>query len=453
MFIQQIYTKCLSQASYYIESDGVAAIVDPLRDTDQYLKIAAHRKAQITFVFLTHFHADFVSGHMELAAAAGALIVLGPKAKPHYPAVIARDKEAFTLGSCRIQVLHTPGHTIESSCFLLYDEKNRPHALFSGDTLFIGDTGRPDLLSGNLSAAELAGMLYDSLQDKLKVLPDDVIVFPGHGAGSACGKNLGNETRSTIGAQKQSNYALQLGRELFIASVTTGQPFAPPYFSRDAAINRNGYESLENVLSQSVQPLTAERFRKEMNNGALVLDTRAAAAFGKSFIRGALNIGLEGQFAQWAGTVIDFDAPLLLVTEPGTEREAIIRLARIGYDHVIGYLQHGMDAWPGEADAISTVSITDWQFNHHDYQLLDVRRAAEYSASHLYHSLHIPLEQLAERLQELHPEKQYALYCAGGYRSMIAASLLRRNGFRHLLNIEGGIASVKAIYPELLASA
>lgn len=453
MFIQQIYTQCLSQASYYIESDGIAAIIDPIRDVDNYLKLAAQRKAQISYVFLTHFHADFVSGHMELAAAAGALIVLGPHASPHYPAVIARNRESFTLGRCRVEVLHTPGHTLESSCFLLYDEKDKPSALFSGDTLFIGDVGRPDLLSGNLDARELAYMLYDSIRDKIKSLPDDVIVYPGHGAGSACGKNLGKETISTIGEQKRTNYALQLERNDFIDAVTAGQPFAPPYFFKDAAINMNGYESLDSVLKQSVQGLTAERFRKEIAGGALVLDTRDAAGFGKGFIKGAVNIGLDGQFALWAGTLLPFDVPLLLVTAPGSEREAIIRLARIGYDRVTGYLANGMDAWKaagGETDQVETVSISTWQFIHPGYTLLDVRRPGEFQQGHLRKALHIPLEQLESRLQELGREQRYAVYCAGGYRSMIAVSILRRNGFEHLLNIEGGIAAVKIVYPGLI---
>lgn len=453
MFIQQIYTACLSQASYYISSGSVAAIVDPMRDTGGYIKIAAERKETIRYVFLTHFHADFVSGHLELAEKTGAVVVLGPHAKPHYKAFIAEDGESLILGDCEVEVIHTPGHTIESSCFLLYNEQKDPYALFSGDTLFIGDVGRPDLLSGNYKAEELAFMLYDSIRTKLSVLPDNVILYPGHGAGSACGKNLGKETESTIGAQRTSNYAFRLTRQEFIDAVTTNQPFAPPYFFKDAAININGYENLDTVLKQSLKPLGAEAFKNEMAKNALILDTRDAGAFGKEFIKGAINIGLDGQFALWVGTLIEFNSPLLLITEEGEEKRSIVRLARIGFENVCGYLRGGMPAWKeasGDCDSIPTVNAGKWQNMRLKYRPLDVRRRTEYDDHHLPNAVHIPLEELIPRMKELDRSAQYAVYCAGGYRSMIAASILKKNGFGQLINIEGGIAAVKKIYPELI---
>ncbi|MGZ4033959.1 MAG: MBL fold metallo-hydrolase [Bacteroidia bacterium] len=452
MLIQQIYTKCLSQASYYIESEGTAAIVDPIRDIDCYVKMADERKAKIRYVFITHFHADFVSGHLELAKKTGAIIVFGPHAKPHYPALVAEDSQYLSVGKCKIEVLHTPGHTIESTCFLLYDENKKPYAIFSGDTLFVGDVGRPDLLSGNLDAKELASMLYDSIQKKIKILPDEVIVYPGHGAGSACGKNLGKETQSTIGEQKKLNYALRLGKEEFITAVTTDQPLAPAYFFKDAQININGYENLDNVLQRSLKALSVNDFKEERDKGAIIIDVREASAFGRQFIKGAINIGLDGQFAIWAGTLIDFNHPLILVTDPGKEKESMIRLARIGYDNIKGYLDGGIISWTNakeETDSIETVTIKELK-SLTVYYLLDVRKQSEFEKEKIPESLHIPLEELNSRMHELDINNNYAVYCVGGYRSMIAASILRRNRFKNILNIEGGITKIKNTFPELV---
>lgn len=458
MKIHQIYTKCLAQASYYIESEGTAVIIDPIRDIDCYLEMASEGKATIKYVLVSHFHADFVSGHLELAKKTGAVIVFGPQAKPNYPAMIAEDHEILFVGNCKIELLHTPGHTIESSCFLLYDENSKPHALFSGDTLFVGDTGRPDLMSGNLGAKELALMLYNSIRTKIKSLPDDVIVYPGHGAGSACGKNLGKETWSTIGEQKKMNYALKFSREEFIEVVTTNQPLAPAYFFKDAQININGYESLDTVLKKSLKALSADDFKKEMNAGAIVVDARTSLAFGEKFIKGSVNIGLDGQYAIWVGTLIDFNHPLLLVTNEGEEKETIIRLARIGYENIKGYLNKGISAWTeakGETDSIKTVAINKMgSLADKDlYIFIDVRNHAEFDKEHKIDSVHIPLEELNKKMDKLDKEQRYAICCAGGYRSMIAASILKRNGFDLILNIEGGVNSIKITNPELLEMA
>jgi hydroxyacylglutathione hydrolase len=456
MFIQQIYTKCLAQASYYIESEGMAAIVDPIRDIDSYLQIAQERKAKIKYVFVTHFHADFVSGHLELANKTRAIIVYGPRSKPHYPALVAEDEEYLHLGKCKVEILHTPGHTIESSCFLLYNESEKPYALFTGDSLFVGDVGRPDLLSGNLDASELASMLYNSIQTKIKLLPDDVIVYPGHGAGSACGKNLGTETWSTIGEQKKTNYAFNLSKTEFISAITKGQPTVPAYFFKDARININGYESLDKVLKHNLNPLSAEKFKEEMDADAIVLDSRTALEFGKKFISSSINIGFDGQYAIWAGTLIDFNHPLLLVTDSGEERNAVIRLARIGYENIKGYLKTDIsdfeNHYPDLIDSIETISIDELNLINlnQQYILLDVRKQSEFESERLPHSIHIPLDELIPGIKELDKNKVYAVYCAGGYRSMIAASILKKNGFENILNIKGGINQIKNNFPELI---
>lgn len=453
MYIQQIYTNCLAQASYYIESDGDVAIIDPMRDVSQYLDLAKERSSRIRWIFLTHFHADFVSGHLELARKTKAQIVLGPRANPLYKAIIAEDHEMFSLGACKVEVLHTPGHTIESSCFLLYDEDRKPHSVFTGDTLFVGDVGRPDLLSGNLDAEDLADLLYDSIQKKIKTLPNHLNVYPGHGPGSACGKNLGKETISTIAEQKKRNYAFQLSKEDFIEAVTTDQPIAPAYFFKDAKINVEGYEDLNVVLFKSLKPLPSYKFRSEMNNQVTVLDTRSGSEFANFHIKNSINIGLDGQFAVWAGTLIDFDRPLLLVSEPGKEEETIIRLARIGFEKVEGYLSGGIQSWHFDelTDSIESLSAAEWLFRRKDIQLLDVRRNAEFEKERMSDAVHIPLEQFPTRIKELDKNKSYAIYCAGGYRSMIAASMLKRAGFKKVVNITGGIAAVKKVYPELVA--
>jgi hydroxyacylglutathione hydrolase len=455
MYIEQIYTNCLAQASYYIESNGEAAIIDPMRDIEIYLSLAKSRNAKIRYVFLSHFHADFVAGHLDLAAKTNALIILGPQALPQFPAFIAEDKYHFPLGNLKIKILHTPGHTIESSCFLLLNEDGKPHALFTGDTLFIGDVGRPDLLSGNLSKEELATMLFYSINEKIRPLPDDVIIYPGHGAGSACGKNLGKERWSTLGEQKKSNYALSgISREEFIFLVTSEQPNAPAYFFKDAAINSNGYDSLDQILDKSLNAMTTDEVKKEMANGALILDTRSSAGT-KTFIKGSVLIGLDGQFAVWCGTLIDFDQELILVTEPGKEKETIIRLARIGFENVKGFLHASIEEWSkngGETDQIISVDDCNELKNivsDKSYILLDVRKRAEVNEK-IPHSVLIPLDELNAQLPSLSRKDKYLVYCVGGYRSVMAVSLLKRQGFENLINVSGGINKVKNTCTELI---
>ena len=453
MYIEQIYTNCLAQASYYIESDGLVAIVDPMRDIEMYLELAKRRNAKIKYVLNTHFHADFVSGHLDLATKTDAIVVFGPNALPKYRAFIAEDNECISLGKIKIQVLHTPGHTIESSCFLAIDENNIPQAIFSGDTLFIGDVGRPDLMSGNLSKEVLGSMLYDSLNQKIKTLPDSVIVYPGHGAGSACGKNLSKETKSTIGEQKKYNYALgNMSKGQFIEMVTSDQPPVPAYFFKDAQINISGYDNLDSVYSKSLIPLSIEETKNQIANGAMVLDTRSSLKFAKKIIKGSVNIDLDGQFAVWAGTLIDIDQPLIIVAEKGREKEVITRLARIGFENVRGYLKDDISQWSGEVDSIEVVNISevDFELVNPCSFLLDVRKLDEVAKEKMKKSYHIPLHELKNRLNELDNTKTIFVYCVSGYRSMIASSILKRNGFKNVLNIAGGINQVKNEHPELL---
>lgn len=455
MFVRQFYTSCLAQASYYIESAGNAAVIDPLRDVDCYIDLAAQQKAVIRYVFITHFHADFVSGQLELAHKTGATIVLGPKATPAYLARIAADNEEFDLGTCKIKVLHTPGHTVESSCFLLYDEQNLPYALFSGDTLFIGDVGRPDLLSGNLDAKTLAAMLYDSIDSRIKPLPDKLILYPGHGAGSACGKKLGNETSSFIGVQKVMNPAFMMNKEDFIEFVTTDQPPVPAYFFKDAKINKTGTTDLSHVLASGMHSLTSEAFGTELAAGAQVLDTRNVGSTEHVVVKNALHIGLDGQFAIWAGSVIDFEKSLLLVCDPATEKEAITRLARIGFDKCIGYLEGGMEAWQDSGGEVSSIGIVSPEMlstatlQNENCVLLDVRRRAELEEKgYIDASFNIPLEELKKGMTLLNKEHSYFLFCAGGYRSLIAATMMKSAGFRSVYSVEGGIAAIKLVHPD-----
>lgn len=346
MFVKQLYTGCLSEAAYYIESDGKAAVIDPLRDIDAYLQIAAERNASIQYIFETHFHADFVSGHLDLSKATGATIIYGPGTETGFSFYKATDGEIFQLGQLSFEVLHTPGHTLESTCYLLKDEQGKPHAVFTGDTLFVGDVGRPDLSSGDLSKEELASMLYDSLQNKIVILPDDVMVYPAHGQGSSCGKNLGPESYSTIGEQKQSNYALQnKSREQFIKEVTEGLGEPPLYFPINAKINKEGYDSLEEIMKQALTKLTIDDIKlKVQQEDVLILDTRKSEEFAEQFIPGSISIGLDGRFAEWAGTLLPFNKPILLITEEGKEKESIVRLARVGFSTIIGYLEGGFQA-------------------------------------------------------------------------------------------------------------
>ncbi len=436
MYVKQLYTNCLAHAAYYIESDKEAVVIDPLRNPEPYLELAKERGAKIKYILETHFHADFVSGHIDLANATGAAIVFGPNAMPEYKAYIASDHEVLRVGNSEIEVLHTPGHTIESTCFLFSDKNSDSRYLFTGDTLFVGDVGRPDLLSGNLPKETLAAMMYDFLQSQIKTLPDETIVYPGHGAGSACGKNIGSSSFSTIGGERSTNYALLIeDKDQFIKAVTADLPIAPGYFFKDAVLNKKGTELYHSVLKMSLTPLSLSKFNSLRRPGTVVLDTRDPLAFAAGFIEGALNIGLNGDFAVWAGLFISPEAPILLIVDPGKEKEAIERLARIGFDNVLGYLNGGMDTWFTQKykyEHILTVSGADMSklainFN---YDLLDVRNRLEVSRDHISGSTHIPLNELKGRIAGLDKNNSWLIYCAGGYRSMIAASFLLANGFR-----------------------
>ncbi|HYC84553.1 MAG TPA: MBL fold metallo-hydrolase [Chryseosolibacter sp.] len=445
MYIEQLYTNCLAEAAYYIESGGEAAIIDPLRETEPYLNLASERGTKIKYVFETHFHADFVSGHLDLARKVNAPIVYGPEANPHYAFYSAKDGEEFKVGKLVIKVLHTPGHTPESSCYLLYDENGRPHAIFTGDTLFVGDVGRPDLLDGVMSQEQLAGLLYESLNRKIKTLPDDVIVYPAHGPGSACGKNIGKETYSTIGHQKRFNYALKdMSRDEFITKVTDGILPPPQYFFEDARINKEGYDPIEDVIRKNQNPLTSEQFNSEVRNGAIILDTRKADDFEKGFVPGSINIGLNGQFAVWVGTLIDINKPIVLITEPGKEYESILRLARVGYEKVIGYLSGGAGGWNGKLETVKSVTAEELKLElKKGHAVLDVRKPGEWSASHLKSAKFFPLSDFPGNLSELNKDETYVVHCGGGYRSMTAISIMKNHGFKNLINVYGGFGAME----------
>jgi hydroxyacylglutathione hydrolase len=452
MFIKQFYTGCLSEAAYYIESEGEVAIIDPLRDTAEYIKLVSEQNAGIKYIFETHFHADFVSGHIDLGKQTGAPIIFGPGAKTGYEVYNCKDNEIFKLGKISIQAIHTPGHTLESTCYLLRDENDKPHAIFTGDTLFVGDVGRPDLSSGNMSSAELAGIMYETIQYKILPLADDVIVYPAHGAGSSCGKNMGPETFSTIGEQKKSNYALQpQSKEDFIAAVTGGLAVAPKYFSINATINRQGYESLDSIKQKGLTPLTITDIKKLQHEDALILDTRHATVFTKGFIPGSIFIGLEGRFAEWAGSLLSFDKPMVLVTDPGREEESVIRLSRVGFDKIQGYLKGGFECWQtaGEpVDMIIDIEADELAMDlPHDPNLLvvDVRRETEFADGHIADARNLPLNEMNDVLNLSHFEDNQNVYlhCAGGYRSVIAASLLKREGTHNLRNVLGGWNKIK----------
>ena len=450
MIIEQLYTGCLAQGAYYIESEGEAAVIDPLRETAPYQKKAERNGARIKYVFETHFHADFVSGHIDLAKKTGATIVYGPTAQTRFESYNAKDGEVFKLGKLTIKALHTPGHTPESTTYLLVDEHGKNHAIFTGDTLFIGDVGRPDLaIKGNLTEQDLAGMLYDSLHSKIIPLGDDVIVYPAHGAGSACGKNMSKETTDTLGNQKRFNYALRAQtKEEFIQAVLDGLTKAPAYFAENARLNKEGYEAIDDVMERGHQALSPEAFEAAVNEtGALVLDVRDAPDFAKGFIPNAINIGLHGQFAPWVGALIpDLKQPIALVTAVGEEEEAVRRLARVGYDHSIGYLEGGFSSWQKagkEVDAIDSVSAGEFAQQHGEGTVVDVRRPDEFAVEHVQEAKNWPLETLNEHLTEVDKTERLYIHCAGGYRSMVAASILKARGFDNLVNVEGGIAAIK----------
>lgn len=453
MKVEQLYTGCLAEAAYYIESNGEAAIIDPLREVKPYIERAAQDGAKIKYVLETHFHADFVSGHLDLAKQTGATIVFGPTAQPNFAAHTAQDGEMLKVGNVTIKVLHTPGHTMESSSFLLLDENGKEVAVFTGDTLFIGDVGRPDLaVKTDLTREDLAGHLFDSLRNKIMTLPDDVTVYPGHGAGSACGKKMAKETESTIGLQKQFNYALRadMTKAEFVKEVTTGLVDPPQYFPKNAVMNKMGYESIETVLNRGVHPLTPREFITvaEAEN-ALILDTRSEQEFVKGFVPGAISIGLDGQFASWVGTLItDLKQPILLVCEPGREEESVTRLARVGYDNTMGYLDGGFAAWQASGNDIDSMeSISAEKFGNRmkagKTTVLDVRRQSEYDAEHVIGAQNFPLDFINKNMSELRRDVQYLVHCAGGYRSVIAISILKNRGFDNLVNVEGGFKAIK----------
>jgi glyoxylase-like metal-dependent hydrolase (beta-lactamase superfamily II)/rhodanese-related sulfurtransferase len=447
MYIEQLYTGCLSEAAYYVESNGEAAVIDPLRDIEQYIELATQRNATIKYIFETHFHADFVSGHLDLAKATGAAIVFGPQTNTSYEVVVAEDEQEFTIGNISLTAVHTPGHTLESTCWLLKDENKKDHAIFTGDTLFIGDVGRPDLSSGNMDSMQLAGLLYDSLQSKIVPLADDVIVYPAHGAGSSCGKNLSSETSSTIGEQKRSNYALQTeDKPAFISAVLEGLPEAPRYFEVNAKLNKEGYAAVEHVMEKGLQALPLAKFKTLLNDDVIILDTRLSSEFVNGFIPNSVSIGLDGRFAEWAGSLLPFDQPILLVCEPGKEEESVRRLARVGFDKMEGYLDGGFDTWKNageEVDLIIEVEADelamDMPFDD-KLVVVDVRNETEYASGHVANAVNLPLKDMNDvsRIAMLPEDGNLYIHCASGYRSVIAASLIRRQGLYNIRNVKGG---------------
>ena len=454
MFIKQLYTSCLSEAAYYLESNGEAAVIDPLRDIDVYLQLAAERKAKIKYIFETHFHADFVSGHIDLSKATGAAIVYGPGTNTTFPVYVANDEEDFSLGAVKIKVLHTPGHTLESVCYLLKDEDGKDHCIFTGDTLFVGDVGRPDLAQKGeeLTMNDLAGKLYESLQKKIVPLADDVIIYPAHGPGSACGKHLGAKTHSTLGEEKATNYALKAAtKKDFIKAVTDGLDEPPEYFAINAQINKEGYESLNAVLEKGLRALSIEDIKKEMEKDTIFLDTRRAEEFAQGFIPGSINIGLDGRFAEWAGSLLSFEKPILLITEKGKQRETLIRLARVGFSNMIGYTSGGFDAWKNAGEEIDIVIdveadelAMDLPFDE-NLIVLDVRKPVEYAEGHVKDAVNLPLSELNDPLNMavIEEDQNVYIYCGSGYRSIIATSLFKRQGIHNVRNVVGGWDEIK----------
>lgn len=454
MKVEQIYTGCLAQGAYYIESNGEVAIIDPLREVAPYIEKAKKDNATIKYVLETHFHADFVSGHLDLSKKTGAPIVYGPTAQPDFDAIIAEDGQTFKLGDITIKVLHTPGHTMESTCYLLQDESGKDVALFSGDTLFIGDVGRPDLAqkAAHMTQEELAGTLFDSLRNKVMPLADDIIVYPAHGAGSACGKNMSKETTDTLGHQKETNYALRadMTREEFIKEVTTGLMPPPSYFPMNVMMNKQGYESIDTILERGQHALSPAAFETAANEtGALILDTRDPQTFAKGFIPNSINIGIDGNFAPWVGALIpDIKQEILLVTEQGREEEVVTRLSRVGYDHAIGFLHGGFEAWKSankEVDTITSISADELAALQQagDINIVDVRKSSEYLSEHIVSAENAPLDFVNESMQQLDKDKTYYIHCAGGYRSMIFSSILKARGYDNLIDVKGGFKAIK----------
>lgn len=452
MQIEQIYTGCLAQGAYYITSNGEAAIIDPLREVKPYLERLERDNVKLKYIFETHFHADFVSGHLDLSKKTGAAIVYGPNSNTNFDCIHAADGDVFNLGALKFKVLHTPGHTMESTTYLLIDESVKEYAVFTGDTLFIGDVGRPDLAqkSAGMTQEQLASTLYHSLRNKLMTLPDDVIVYPAHGAGSACGKNMSKETVSTIGIQKQINYALRadMSEAEFVKEVTDGLLPPPAYFGMNVAMNKGGYDSFDEVMSKGLTPLSPDEFEVAADETrALILDTRGNTIFWKEFVPQSINIGLNGDFAPWVGALIgDVRQPLLLVTEEGKEQETITRLSRVGFDNILGYLKGGFDAWKAagkQTDHIHRITAEELasKLSVND-KLLDVRKQSEYDAEHLENAECKPLSFINDWIRDINPNEHFYMHCAGGYRSMIAASVLQARGFRNFTEIEGGYNAI-----------
>jgi hydroxyacylglutathione hydrolase len=454
MKIEQIYTGCLAQGAYYIVSEGEAAIIDPLREIGPYMAKIEKDGVKLKYIFETHFHADFVSGHLDLSKETGANIVFGPTAKPSFDALIADDNQIFKVGNISLKLLHTPGHTLESMSLLLIDENGKEVALFSGDTLFLGDVGRPDLAqkAASMTQEELAGLLYESLYTKILPLADDIIVYPAHGAGSACGKNMMNITQDTLGNQKKVNYALnQASKEEFVKAVTDGLLPPPAYFGMNVAMNKGGYENFQNVLNTGMKTLSANEFEAiAETTGALILDTRSDSVFAKGFIPQSINIGIAGDFAPWVGAMIgDVKHPILLVTDEGKEEESITRLSRVGFDNVLGHLGNGFSTWlkaDKEVDTVNRISAElfakEWAIDK--AKVIDVRKQSEYSAEHVEDAYNKPLAAINEWVKDINPSEHFYMHCAGGYRSMIAASILQARGYRNFTEVAGGFNAIAA---------
>ncbi|MDA7708354.1 MBL fold metallo-hydrolase [Flavobacteriaceae bacterium] len=451
MIVKQLYTGCLFQGAYYIESNGEAAVIDPLREVTEYLSLAKSSNSKIKYIFETHFHADFISGHLTLSKKTNSPIIFGPKANPSFDCIIASDNQVFKIGDVSITVIHTPGHTLESTCYLLKDENDKPYCLFTGDTLFLGDVGRPDLSqkSLNISKEELAGTLYDSIQNRISVLSDDILIYPAHGAGSACGKNIMNETVDTLGNQKIVNYALNgsLSRTEFVKELTNDLPNPPIYFPSNVKLNQEGYDDFELILKNSLNPLNVDKFKKLMNlKDVIILDVRNQNDFRQGFVPGSIFIGLNGSFAPWVGSIIkDINTKLLLVCDKGFEEEAILRLSRVGFDNCLGYLDGGISSWTSgnNIDIVESISSDDLSKIIDSVNLIDVRKSGERSNGYLLNSKHISLDDFQEKINEIDTNNSNYVHCAGGYRSMIACSILKRNGYSKVVDVKGGFSSIR----------
>ncbi|KRO86430.1 MAG: MBL fold metallo-hydrolase [Bacteroidetes bacterium] len=452
MIVKQIYTGCLFQGAYYIESNGEAAVIDPLREVSQYIALAESSNSKIKYIFETHFHADFISGHLTLSKKTGAPIIFGPNAKPKFECLIAKDNEEFKVGNITITAIHTPGHTLESTCYLLKDENNKEYCLFSGDTLFLGDVGRPDLAqkSQKISKEELAGILFDSVNNRIKPLPEDILIYPAHGAGSACGKNMMKETVDTLANQKKINYALNgsLNRENFIKELTLDLPNPPLYFPSNVKLNQEGYLDIDKVLEKSLLELSLDKFKNLMQDGnTIILDVRDQNLFKQGFVPGSIFIGLNGSFAPWVGSVIKkIETKILLISEKDKEQEAIIRLSRVGFDNCIGFLEGGFGTWrnsENQIDSVESISAKELKIVIGSISLIDVRKKGERNNGYLNDSVNIPLDDFKDDITQIDKKEKHFIHCAGGYRSMIAASLLKRNGFKSIVDVSGGFAAIR----------